>query len=471
MTHLKRRKAGIWATAALSTVLAISVIYGAPDAATTGGGDTGGAPSGGMSAGNFARLPFELSATVSTGYDDNVTTGSGAAQQSSVFSTIGLQLAYDAGSPRTQMSLQAGVSGTYYWDHPTGVGSGADQDYDININFGLSIVHRASPRLTLTTNLSGAYLTEPEFADRISNVNRNGNFFYTQDRFNVGYLWTTRFQTVTSYRLFALEYDESSIGLFEDRFDNTLGNEFRFIWTPETSLVAEYRLGLVNYAHEGDVLQLVPFFDSNFQLHFYPRLLDRDSVSHFVLAGFDHSFTPRLSTSVRGGAEFRDYTDSVPHRVENAPYIEADLNYAAGKQTTFTWSNHYGLEEPDLITNPVRTAYRLGLQANHSFTPKIRASAGLYYTHSDYHDEPDRLIVGLFGPATVPGSPGFSEDTLDLTGQISYNVTRYCTLNLGYTHTTNDSGHFYDNPFPPFQRVYDRDYYRNRVYGGLNYSF
>ncbi len=440
----------------------------APPAAT-GGDDNGGR--GDFGTGKFAPLPAHLSASVLSGYDDNVTTSTGAGKQSSVFSTIALQLAYDMGDPRLQLRLRAGASGTYFWDHPASSGSAASQDYDVNINLGLSIVYRASPRLTLTAEVSDAYVTEPEFADRIGNVFRNGNFFYSQDRFNAAYLWAPRFQTVTSYTLFALAYDDSSIGLFEDRFDNTLGDEFRFIMTPETALVAEYRIEFVSYAHEGDVLQRTPYFDPTFHIRFFDRLLDRDSMSHFVLGGFDHTFSSRLSTSVRAGGEFRDYPDSIPHRVENAPYLEANLNYTAGKRTTLSWNNHYGLEEPETITNPVRTAFHTGLQASHAFTPKISGSAAVYYTHSDYHSDPDRLLVGFFGPVIIPGAAGFSEDSVDFVGQVSYSLSYHCSIEIGYTHTTVDSDHSFINPFPPNQRVFDRDYSRNRVHGGLTYSF
>ena len=130
------------------------------------------------------------------------------------------------------MSLQGGATGTYYWDHPTGVGAGpgASQDYDVNINVGISIVHQASSRLILSADLLAAYITEPDFADSISGIHRNGNFLYTQDKFSAEYLWTTRFQTVTSYTLFGVHYDQSSIGLFEDRWEHTFGDEFKFIW-------------------------------------------------------------------------------------------------------------------------------------------------------------------------------------------------------------------------------------------------
>ena len=413
------------------------------------------APSGQTSTGAYSRLPFELSASVQGGYDDNVGT-TNSVTQGSPFSMIGLQLAYNFGSPRTQVSFHGGGSYTYYWDHSQGPGVIGNQEYDISITGGLTIQHKASPRLTLMADLYAAYLTEPQFADNISTQRRNGNYFYAQDQLSATYLWAPRFQTVTSYSLFALAYDDESIALFEDRFQHTFGNEFKFIWQPETALVAEYRLMMANYANEGAITAV--FFG------FFPQYLQQDSVSHFVLGGVDHNFSSRLSISLRGGAEFRDYVDA--NRNETAPYFEAAVNYAAGRRTTLIWTNRYGLEEPDGVSNPVRTTYRSGLQVSYAFTPKLSASGGVYFVHDDYHTGPPVII----GPFVMAGAPGFSEQSVDLSGRISYSLTRHLLVEIGFAHTEIDSG-FSVHDFINHRDLFLRNYSRNRGYAGLTYNF
>jgi hypothetical protein len=392
-------------------------------------------------------LPFELSATVQEGYDDNVGTTNGGTQ-GSPFSLVGVQLAYNLSSPRTQISFHGGANYTYYWDPPQGL-----QDYDISVNGGLSIQHRVSPRLTLTADLSAAYLTEPLFSDNIGIARRSGNFFYAQDQVSAAYLWAPRFQTVTSYSLFALAYDEQSIALFEDRYQHTIGNEFKFIWKPTTALVLESRLELINYNHEGDITGFIFFF---------PQFLQEDSLTHFVLGGIDHNFNPRLSISLRGGAQFRDFVDA--NRNETAPYFEAALNYAVGRRMTLIWTNRYGLEEPDLVSNPVLTAFRSGLQVYYAVTQKLNASAGIYFVQDYYHAKPPTTI----GFLTFGGAPGFSEQSIDLSGKISYNLTRHLVVEIGFAHTQIDSEfsvHF------NHQDIFPRNYSRNRGYGGLTYNF
>ena len=452
-------------TATGSTVSTGSTNSTGPTVETTTSAST--SPS---STGAYSRLPFELSATVQGGYDDNVGTTNGGTQ-GSPFSLVGIQLAYNLGSPRTQISFHGGANYTYYWDRLQGVGFGGDQDYDISVTGGLSIQHKFSPRLTLTADLTAAYQTEPLFSDNIGISRRSGNFFYAQDQVSATYLWSPRFQTVTSYTLFALAYDQSpniplpspapfpppierSVAFFENRVQHTFGNEFKFIWKPTTALVLESRLELVNYNHEGEISSLI--------FGFIPQFLQEDSLTHFVLGGIDHNFNPRLSISVRGGAQFRDFVDA--DRDETAPYFEAALNYAAGPRMTLIWTNRYGLEEPDLVSNPVLTAFRSGLQVYYAVSQKLSASAGIYFVNDYYHAKPPTTI----GLLTFGAAPGFSEQSIDLSGKISYNLTRHLVVEVGFAHTQIDSEF---SVHINHQDIFPRNYSRNRGYGGLTYNF
>src|SRR5262249_13889279 len=145
-----------------------------------------------------------------------------------------------------------------------------------------------------------------------------------------------RFSTATNYTIDALNYDNDTRGHAEDRVENTFGNEFRFLLVPTTTLVAEYRFELVSYLH----------------------LSGHDSTTHYLLAGLDHEFTPRLLGSLRAGAQFREY-DQLPNR--NEPYVEATVTYASGKRSKVTWTTRYGLEEPDFAEVKSRTTFRTGL--------------------------------------------------------------------------------------------------------------
>src|SRR5207302_1939599 len=130
-------------------------------------------------------------------------------------------------------------------------------------------------------------------------------------------------------------------------------NEFRFLLWPTTTLVAEYRIQFTTYQSS-----------------------NADAVSHFILAGFDHSFSPEFNASFRGGFQIRslDFTQMIPASIQivngfltfvpaqtihtsadsTSPYFEATLNYAVGKKTSLSWTNRYGIEEPDIPGQPKR---------------------------------------------------------------------------------------------------------------------
>jgi hypothetical protein len=375
-----------------------------------------------LTTGNYSKFPFHVSVSVRGGYDDNINT-SKVDRQESWFTNAGAAITYDFGSARTQLSLQTGGGFTWFFDQPA---SSINNDYDVSSYLSLSVKHKASPRLTLSAVAYAAYQTEPDFSLAIGLNRRSGNFFYTQDKFTAEYLWTPRFSTATSYTFGAVKYDDSAIGLFEDRFENTFGNEFRFLIWPTTTLVAEYRFQIVNYDHQE---------------------LMRDSTTHFALGGFDHAFSPRFSASFRGGAEFRDYDDA--NTQTTSPYFEGTLTYALGKDTTVSWTNRYGIEEPDVLLNPSRTTFRTGLRAKHDFTPRISGTLGAYYEHDDY-DGVNTL--------TTVSSP-FTEEAFDIAVALRYAINRYFAVEAGYNHTE------------VWSDIFLREYSRNRYWAGLNFAF
>ena len=381
----------------------------------------GSVPAQDLGTGMFSSFPLKVSFNIRGGYDDNVTT-SKTFKQGSPFTNAGVTLNYDFGNARTELTLETGAAFTYYWDNIRVPGV-TSNDYDINTYVRLAVTHKASPRLTLTMVDYLTYQTEPDFTISQGINRRGGNYFFTQDKFTVNYLWAPRFATATSYTLGALKYDDSNVGFYEDRWENTLGNEFRFLLAPTTTLVAEYRLQIVSY-------------DS----------LQRDSTTHFALAGFDHSFDPRLNVSVRGGAQFRQYDQGGN---QTGPYFEGTLNYNVGKRTVVTWTNRYAIEEPDVLLNPSRDTFRTGLSAKHEFTPKISATAAAYYEHNDYQS------------INQPGafSPSFTEQNVDLALSLRYAITRNVAVEAGYNFTNVGSD------------IASREYTRNRYWGGVNVTF
>jgi hypothetical protein len=318
------------------------------------------------------------------------------------------------------LQLNAGAGGSYYYEHVSG------QQYDIDLKGAVGITYKASPRLTLGSTLLVEYLTEPSF-DAPGGLNsRNGNYFYTTDKAFVAYNWSHRFSTKTSYTFEAFNYDNSAVGSFSNRVSNTFGNEFHFQLVPTTSLGAEYRYAIVTY-EDGSL----------------------NSTTHFALGGIDHTFNPRLSASLRGGAEFRSYQN---HSDRSSPYFEGTVTYALGKRVSMSWNNHYGIEEPGVVGPQNRKTFRTGLQTKFNLTSRISSNLDLYFVHDNYPS----FISGT--PPVV--TPGFSENTFDGNLSLRYAITSLFGVQAGYHYTDLSS----EAQFP-------RDYSRNRVYAGVSLTF
>ena len=386
-----------------------AAVSNAPTASTSLQGGPG-------SAGVFSPTPVQIYFSLNGGYDDNVNTNVGP-KQGSAFTSGNLVLDYTFGDPRLQIILNAGAGGTYYLENVS------VQNYDIDLKGAFGINYKASPRLSLEANVLLEYLTEPNFDNPGGLNSRSGNYFYTNDQLSVSYLWSDRFSTKTAYTLEGYKYDNAAVASFSDRFSNTFGNEFRFQMVPTTFLVAEYRYNIVSY-------------DDN----------SLDSTTHFALGGIDHTFNPRLTASIRGGAEFRSYDHDGDR---DGPYFEGTVTYAIGKRTSVSWNSRYGIEEPDVVGAQSRTTFRTGLHAKFDFTSRISSTLDAFYTHDDYHS---------LSSAVAPIAP-FDENTFDIGLGLRYAITTIVGVQLGYHYTDVISD------------LAVREYSRNRVYGGVSLKF
>jgi hypothetical protein len=404
------------ASSSSTTTSELSTGTTAPPTAVTSSSSGPTLTGGASGVGVFSPTPVQIYASISSGYDDNVNTLQGS-KQGSAFTNGNVILDYTFGDPRLQLVLNAGAGGSYYYEHISG------QNYDIDLKGAVGITYKSTPRLTLGSTLLVDYLTEPDFNAPGGLNSRNGNYLYTTDKAFVTYSWSRRFSTKTSYTFEAFNYDNNAIGGFSNRISNVFGNEFNFQLVPTTSLVAEYRYSIITYQ---DALL--------------------DSTTHFALGGLDHTFNPRLSASIRGGAEFRSY-DQVGDRT--APYFEGSVTYAVGKRISVTWNNHYGLEEPDLVGSQSRTTFRTGLQTKFNLTSRITSTIDLYYIHDQYH----ALTSGLFT------TPAFTENSFDGNFSLRYAITPLFGVQAGYHYTDINSG------------VPGREYSRNRASAGVSLTF
>lgn len=387
---------------------------------TSGLGASGEAGAGDVGLGIFSRLPVRVTVSLQTGYDDNVFTTS-SIKEGSAFTNGQIGLSYTFGSPRTQIELHAGGGMLYYYDRPQQPGP------DYNGFLEVTLQHKFSARLSLDITSYTTYQNEPDFSLDVGINRRSGSYFYTSDRVRLTYLFTPRFSTVTSYTITTLLYNSDTfVNGFQNRVENTFGNEFKYLILPTTSLVGEYRIGFTTYLDTSTL----------------------DSMTQFFLAGLDHTFNPRFNVSMRAGIEMRQFENSALSSGSNdepSPYFESTLTYTFNPRSDLSWTNRYGLEEGDLPTNQTRTTYHTGLVLKYGLTPRITSRLSIFYENNAYDSRGT--------------SAGFDENAIDAALSLHYALTRYLDFDVSYNHTEVISG------------LSGRGYSRNRTYAGFDFVF
>jgi hypothetical protein len=399
-----------------------------------------GMPHGGLQAGKLEqgvvdsgiapeRSPYKYRLNVNAGYDTRAGTEENGDDAASGFTDVSVGVSRNFGSPRTRVDFDASAGTSYFWDIP-------DDQSDVNLRLSATVQHQLTRRVDLTFNTIQTYQVEPDFLSGTGQNARAGQYYYTNNALQLGYSWTRKFSTVTSYSFAMTSYQDEPYASQEDRVEHYFAQEFRYLMLPTTSLVAEYRYGIVEY-------------DENPQ----------NSTSHFILGGVDYSANRRLSISLRGGAELREFDGG---NSAQSPYGEAILTYAYSEGGSLAWTTRYGFENSEIVGASTNTSLRSGLLLSQKLTAKLSGRLSLYYENTTFDtiDESEPAIdpaTGLEVPQTF--NPDYSEDVIDAMASLNYALNKYVALSLGYSYTTLAS----DQPA--------NDYDRHRVMFGVNLSF
>ncbi len=343
-----------------------------------------------------------LSTSVVGGYNDNVNAATGASTSStggsgSLYTSDYASLSYTFGTPRTQVSLTTGGGVTYYFDRP-------EEGYNPAGYLGLSLTHKPSERMTLSLSVFASYQSQPDLSTNLGSNQQLGSFIHSTDTISLAYSWTPRFSTVTSYTLDLLNYF-SSAGSLQNRMEHTFGEQFRYLLWPTTAGVAEYRYKIIDY-------ESAPL----------------DSTTNFLLAGLDHTFTPRLNGTFRGGVELRS---SESNGFQAGPYFQSALTYILHNGFVI-WTNSYSIEESDTVGVSSAPAFRTGLTLNYGLTRRLSGNLALFY---------------VSGGNQSGGTSSSSGNTIDISPSLRYLITRRLSANAGYHHTSGSGSSSQNNYF------------------------
>ena len=394
-------------------------------------------------AGRFSKPPYSFTLTLQQGYDDNVfTTASNRVGSLVTNSVVGFSM--QSANPRTIFTLDSNAGISYFWYRP----GARPEDYNGSLN--LLFFHRFTPRMSLSVTANVAYLSQANFSAINATVNQQGgDYILGSSRFNLTYQWLAKLQTNTSYSYDTTLYQKKT-SQGSDIYDNTFGNEIRFLINPRTSLVTEWRYMLTSY----------------------PNLPTGDSTTLYGLLGADYTFSSRLLATLRGGLQYRDYTNTTGSSSANtatkvtqsSPYGEMTLTYVYGHQSTMSWTNRFGLDSSNIASQKV-TSFRTGLNFSHVLTAKLTLNFGLNYNITDTSIGPQTVLRQVVVPGNIfyipnqiPCTSTFQNQYNSVLGFV-YRISPKLSLNASYTFTDVLSA------------TKAASYFRNQVFLGGTYTF
>jgi len=397
--------------------------YSTPDDSFGTVGDYGDMPAD-IGEGRFDRRPFRFSFAVYEGYNSNVNTTS-SNQIESLYTQIAAGVSYEFGSSRLQLMASLSAALAFYYNNA----NLQDDGLFPTINFTLGANYAATPRMDLSFNTYTAFLSQPNFTISGAPTSYDGDYLISDTSFGVKYLWLPKFATETVYNPRIYYFTDQDQNDIQGRFEQTVSQQFLFLWKPTTALVAEYRFDTRNYFTAKDL----------------------DSIGNFALLGFDHTLNPRSTLTVRGGVEQR--FNENPYGGSNTylgPFGSVNFNYAVGKNTTVGLLSRYGTTASGFSNYNQSQQFLLGFNAAHQFTRRIAANAFFNY-QNNFYDQ----------PGSDGASPDFYDNIFNTGVNATFQINRVWSLLAGYSFTSLLST----------DSTFERDYTQNIVYVGTEVDF
>ena len=336
-------------------------------------------------------------------------------KESSVISQLNAsyQAQWAKGRQAFTMDARAGVN--YYWSR-----SVDPLEYEGSLS--LLYIRRFSPRLQVSTALSTAYQTQPDFSRLNAGADTAGIGGATtsaSSKTDLSYRWSGHFSTVTSLTA-ELRLQEAGAGGTGSFLSYGLGQELRYRWSPRLTYVGEVRHLQVDY-------------------------LDADNASTTlsILGGADWDLTRRLRTTIRVGQSIRTFSQT--SEGSSSPFGEFSLVYQPSRRDTISVSSRYGFEE-SAIPGSQQLVFRTSLSAQHLFSPKFVASASLNQ-------------ISYETKAAGAAGAGSNQEVFDASLNLRYFYSRKLKFgtSYGYTKSKTDLGR--------------SDYDRSRIFITGEYEF
>jgi hypothetical protein len=324
--------------------------------------------------------------------------------------TVGIQIQH--GSPRTVFTLDLSIGEQLYADEP---GNGTDYTG----NFDLAMVHRISPRATLSLGATAVYQNTPNFTliNAPTNNNNGGNYLNGDIRGEFSYAWGSRFSTVTSAQVnFNILQANASSNLYQF----TYGNQFRYTVSARNTVSAEIRD----------------------QQTVYPTDATANNSALFYLLGLDTIISERLSNTLSGGFETVSFPGGGSQTV---PYIESATTLGLPHEAAVSWTNEYGSQASGSAdVNSI--SYRTSLTLSQPLSTKLAASLSIAYNYVVSTDNNNTAL-------------DYSQNQLQASFNLALTVSPRLSLSMSYNYIDYLTSQI------------NSSYVRQQVYLGGTYTF
>lgn len=391
-----------------------------------------------------AEKPWDVSLTVRGFYDDNYYLASESTNRQSSF---GVEVRPSVGVHLTGQQTSFGARYTYsmrYYDDRKQ--NTADHSHEFNT----WLMHAFSERYSVDVADTFVIAQEPTLLDPSGAIvtRSNGNNMRNDGTIRFHAQLTRLLELVLGYRNVLVDYENkggnalapSYSGLL-DRMEHSANIDLRWQFRPETIGIFGYQYGFNDYTGKEaiGVFGLTPLMSKS-----------RNSRSHYVYVGVEHSFLRNLTGSAKAGAQFISYYNTPTGDSAVSPYVDLNLRYTYGvgsyvelgfqHQRNATDAFSVGA---DSITTDQESSTVYGA-ITHAFTPKFIGNLNARYQMATYSG----------------GSLDSQSDDIVLLGvSLEYHFNRHLSAEVGYNYdmvTSNIAG---------------RDYDRNRVFLGMTVSY
>jgi Putative beta-barrel porin 2 len=364
-------------------------------------------------------------------YDDNYTTApdSSPAKQDSFGFAIEPSVSLNLPREQTYIGFTAGYSGRYFEDRE-------DNNMDHAFLFTGALTHTFSPQYKLDIRDNFVVAQESELIEGGTPLRSEGDNIRNTANVTFTAGLTETVSLALGYANTFVDYDQDGFtGSYSstlDRMEHLLSLTGRMQIAPPTTLLAGYQYGMADYTSDDLVAPGTP-------------ASVRDSRSHFLFGGVEHSFSPQLAASLRGGAQMTDFPDQ-SGADGTVPYVDGTLSWTYNPGSYLMAGIRHQRNATDVATTDASgtttdtEASVFYAAVNHQLTAKLTGSLLGQYQMSEFKNGPD---------------DGENEDFFTVGLNFAYRINQFLSAEAGYNFDLLDSD------------VPNRDFERNRVYLGL----